>query len=268
MADINLEIAGENGKVSARALQTGVHQTVRLLDEYAHAMAEKGSAPLQWNVRDLKSNGSFTVGFYSSPIFGRKTSRVDYSPQITSELVHGIAQIDLKAVTPPYISEVGMRRVESFVGLIERHEAQSFTLYSQGASASVTHKTGENLLKLIEIKRTAIGSVEGRLVGINVSRSLKLSIIHQVTRKAVSCVVDEKYMELAKAALGKRVIIRGTLYKNLNGDTVRIQMREGEIQVIGPGTMTDYLASISAEPIPSFAQTRDTEEYLIGSRGE
>ena len=269
MAEIDLEIAGAPGKVSANALRVGIQQTVGLLDEFARAMSETNYETLKWNVRDLKSNGTLHVGFWSSVVHRkRKPPPLDNSLSVANTLVGGLAAIDREAITPPYISELGMRRVEAFVDVIKRHEADTYTLKSLGEVASVTQKTGDNLNKLIEIKRTAIGSVEGRLVGINVARAPKLSIIHHVSKKSVTCIVDERYMETAKSALGKRVVVYGTLYKNLNGDTVRVQMREGNIHVFAPGEMRARLAEISGLPIPDFAKTPDTEDYLIGSRGE
>jgi hypothetical protein len=270
VTEVNLEITGDVGRISAHALKLGIQHTVGLLDEYAHAMSEREHAHLRWNIKELQSNGSLRVGFWSSVIPGRRrtaSSLFDNSPAVASTLVSGIDAISREAVTPPFISEVGMRRVESFVPAIERNEAKSFTLGSQGGKAIVTHKTGDNLVKLIEIKRQAIGSVEGRLVGINVAKdNPKLSIIHPLSKKSVSCIVDPNYMEMAKNALGMRVIVYGTLYKNLNGDTIRVSMRD--IQILAPGYMRAKLAGVSRLPIPEFANTRDTEDYLIGTRGE
>lgn len=268
MAEINLEIAGEPGRISANALKTGVQQTVGLLDEYAHAMSDKGYGFVRWNVREISSNGMLKIGFSSLLIRGRrKVPPVDNSFSVASTLVRGIATIDKEAITPPYISDFGIRRVESFVKLIDRQEANSFTLKSQGLSASVTKETGASIAKLIEIKRMAIGSVEGRLVGIDISRKTRLSIIHQVTKRSISCVVDGKYLEFARSALGKRVIIRGTLFKNINGDTVRVQMRDDEMYVFSTDALRDQLMSLSDLSIPDFAKSSDTEEYLAGSRG-
>jgi len=268
VAEINLEIAGEPGQISANALKTGVQQTVGLLDEYAYAMSEKGHGYVRWNVRDLGSNGTLRIGFSSFLVRGRrKAPPVDNSLSVASTLVSGIATIDKEATTPPYISDFGIRRVESFVKVIDRQEAKSFTLNAQGLSASVTKKTGENIARLIEIKRTAIGSVEGRLVGIDISRKTRLSIIHQLSKKSITCVVDEKYLELARSALGKRVVIQGTLFKNINGETVRVQMRNDEMRVFSPDDFRERLKNISALPIPDFARALDTDDYLARSRG-
>jgi hypothetical protein len=267
MAEVNLEIAGASGTISAHALQVGVQQTVKLLNEYERAMWEKENAHLGWNVRRLHSNGSLLIGFHS---FLRPQKRLksvlDNSGLIASNLVTGIATIDQEAITPPYISEVGMRRVDTMVNAIRRHEAKSFTITSDGLSASVTEKTGDNLIKLIEIKRNAIGSVEGRLVGINVAHGTKLSIIHHISKKSISCIVNEDRMEIVKSALGKRVLVHGMLHKNINGDTVRITVRD--LKIFPPGSMRDQMAEISSLPLPDFAKTSDTEEYLRRSRGE
>lgn len=269
MAEVNLKIAGDPGMISAHALRTGVQQTVGLLDEYAHAMSERGQRHIRWNVRDLVSNGDLRIGFSSMLVHGkRKTPITDNSAEIAATLVNGISIIDRNSVIPPYISENGMRRVEAFVKVIDRQEAKSFTLTSQGVSASVTKTTGNILDKLVEIKRKAIGSVEGRLVGINVARNPRLSIIHHITRRAVTCVVEDRHMDLAKNALGKRVIVYGTLHKNVNGDTIRVDMRHDNLHIFAAGSMRAELEAISRLPVPKYAETKNTEDYLIETRGE
>jgi hypothetical protein len=273
VADINdfqLKIFGNPGKVSAHALKIGIQQTVGLLDEYAVTMAEKEHSRIRWNVRELSSNGSLRVVFHPSVISKRRKGYlVDNSANVASNVVSGIATIDRDGIAPPYLSENGMNRIQSFVGVIEHHQADAFNLEFGGMSADVTKETGEKLAKIIEVKRRAIGSIEGRLVGINIAKVPRLSIIHHITKRAITCdLSSDQDTKVAIAELGKQVSLYGMLSKNINGDTVRIKVRDGGIRVLGSNSVRQHLARISNLPIPDFAKTRDTDEYLLGTRGE
>lgn len=269
MAVVSLEIFGTR-RISARALNAGVQQTVGLLDEYDKATAERSTARFRWNVDHLNSNGSLFLNFKSELIPKRgKIQLKDESQYVATSLISGLDTIDRKAVMPPFITESGMNRVQHLVELINKEEVDAYTIRADSLEASVTKSTQESLSKLIEIKREAIGVVEGRLVAISVaSQRPKLTIIHQRTKRAISCQLDESHLEMAKNYLGETVIARGTLLKNGNGDTIRIGVDDGNLRMPSRDDFYRRLSLISSLPVPEFAELTDTDEYLTQTRGE
>jgi len=129
----------------------------------------------------------------------------------------------------------------------------------------MAHDTAAKLDKLVTPKRTAIGSVDGRLVAISIARTPRISVIHHLTKRSVSCQFDERGLESVKSLLGKRVIIHGRLHKNQSGDTIKID--PSELMEFTASAWRSLLVESSTGVIPDFADTTDTEEYLRNTRG-
>lgn len=63
-----------------------------------------------------------------------------------------------------------------------------------------------------------------------------------------------------KKALGKTVVAYGVLHKNEAGDTIRLTLRS--IEELNRESLRKQLEEISQMPLPDFATTKNTEEYL------
>lgn len=265
MTNFFCHIGGKAGHISAHALRAAVQQTVGLLDEYDASLYGKSSPSLKWNVAEMGSGDGLFIQFQSHLSKSRRRLE-DKSKEIADGLVDGLNVLD-RGKMPMYLSEHGLKRVSGMARVIKKGGADSFTLRSNGHIATVGKETGKRLQSVIGIKRTSIGSVEGRLVGINVSASPRITIVHHVSRKSVMCAVAKEQMEFVKNALGKTVRIYGTLHKNEAGDTIRVTMRDMQMQEVDTAYLKQLTAQISGLPLPDFASTTITEEYLEETRG-
>lgn len=125
----------------------------------------------------------------------------------------------------------------------------------------------ENVNLMLPIARTAIGSVEGTLEGVNIhGKHPKFIVYHNITKKAVTCSIDdrEKIIDLGANYLGKEVSVFGTLHKNIKGDTLRVAMerilllnKENRFALPSKKEFTD----------PEFTKAKSTKEYLRLIRG-
>ena len=267
MAELAFEIGRSGGKsISDFTLRTCLRQASGLLREFDTAISGKTNGVLQWSVAYLRSNGSYTIG-YESHLSARKARQgvPDVGVPVVTSLVDGVGIVDRDAVVPMYLSESGLQRLQDMVVLIEGHHASSFSLRTGSHIATVTARTGESLKKILPIRRTTVGSIEGRLVGINVERAPIINVIHHITGRSIKCVVDASAMDLVKKLLGTRVVIGGNLKKNERGETIRVEVRT--VQERHSLARKEYLAAISALPIPEFANAVTTEDYLDQTRG-
>jgi hypothetical protein len=184
---------------------------------------------------------------------------------VASSFVNGFEDLELRAETPSYLSEFGLRRAEELTRLIDRDGAEAFTFRSQAREIQVTNQTTENIGKLLPIKRTATGSVEGTLETINVHRVPRFIVYHAITNKAISCEFNqERWMSTVKDNLGSRVAVFGKLHKNINGDTLRVTVEE--IKSI-KGQKRFVLPDVGELREPEFTNAGSTAEYLRRIRG-
>jgi hypothetical protein len=181
MAELDFEISGKLGQISATTFDSAIHHAVGLLKEFDAALSGRRSGSLQWYIARLGSNGSLLVSFLSrqKPIRTSRERVPDVSLSVASSFVNGFEDLELRAETAPYLSEFGLRRAEDLTRLIGHDGAQAFTFRSLAKEIQVTHQTTENIGNLLPIKRTATGSVEGTLEAIESTKSRSSSYTTQ-----------------------------------------------------------------------------------------
>jgi hypothetical protein len=268
MAELRFDIRGKEGEVSALTFRESIQYAVSLLREFDSALSGKPTGVLSWYIQNLHSNGNLSVLFQSKlkPFNTIRKYPHDVDRAVTSNLVSGFEDIEVKCVTPPYLSEFGLQKVNKLAHLIGKNGATGFHFESQSKGVEVTQSTKDNIGKLLPIARTALGSVEGTLEAINIhGKRPKFIVYHSITNKGVVCLVDnkERLIELTHF-LGRHVAVFGTLYKNFKGDTLRVSMDR-----IKPLDETNRFALPSGEPFqdPEFTNAKSTEEYLRLIRG-
>jgi len=99
------------------------------------------------------------------------------SSEVATGLIDGINTIAIEEKVPRYLSEYGFGRVAALARMVDRREAESFTIKTNGHLGSVDSGTSKKLEKITGIRRTAVGSVEGRLVSVNVAQHPRVTII-------------------------------------------------------------------------------------------
>lgn len=266
MAELNFDILGEQGEVSAATFRESVYYATYLLREFDSAISGKPHGVLGWYIQHLQSNGKLSVVFRSKlkPSLSVKHFPQDVDRAVTASFVTGFEDIEVKCVTPAYLSEYALQKVEKLAHLIGKNGARGFHFETQSKGIEVTKRTTENIGKLLPIRRTAIGSAEGTLEVVNIHKHPRFIVYHAVTKKAVTCEFKEASMGKVKDSLGKRVAVFGTLYKNINGDTLRVAMDRLEIL---DDVRRFILPTTEDLNDPEFAKIRSTEEYLRNIRG-
>jgi hypothetical protein len=266
LAELNFEIEGKHGEVAASVFNEAVFHAVGLLREFDSAISGKPRGSLRWYIENLHSNGRLLVGFRSRtiPPKKRRERTEDIGPAVTSSFLTGFEDLENKCETPPYLSEFGLRRADELASLIGERGPSGFRFTSENRAIAVTSKTSENISKLLPIKRTAIGSVEGKMEAINLHRKPRVIIYHSITNKAVTCEFDaEKFMDQVKDDLGQRVVVFGMLHKNINGDTLRVSTE----RIIRPEDLASGHQEDPTWSDPEFASASSTAEYIRRIRG-
>src|SRR5258708_549471 len=184
MSELRFDILGEEGEVSAVTFRESIEYAVSLLREFDSALSGKPRGVLSWYIRNLRSNGKLSVLFQSrlKPYRTIQNYPHDVAGAVTSNLVSGFQDIEVKCVTPPYLSEFGLQKINKLAGLIGRNGAKGFYFESQSKEVKVTESTKDNIGKLLPIARTAIGSVEGTLEAINIhGKRPRFIVYHSIT---------------------------------------------------------------------------------------
>lgn len=81
----------------------------------------------------------------------------------------------------------------------------------------------------MEGTQETIGSVEGTLEAISIHGQPYFNVFDAVTGHAVRCNFPQNIFEAAKAALGKRVLVRGVILSRPDGKRTSVRVRELEV---------------------------------------
>jgi len=265
VADVQFEIKGEKGSISVDTFRTAINKAFMLLREFDSALSGKPRGILGWYVNDLHSDDDLAIGVTSrlKPPAQRKRLP-DTSTAVARTFVNGFDELEHEGSTPPYLSEGGMINAQEMVNLIGKNGAKGFRISSAGKDVEVTKATSENISKLLPIRRTAIGSIEGKLEKISVHRGTNFIVYHAITNKAITCQFHEEFMlDRVKAALGKRVNVSGELQKNIKGETLRIRVDDFQVM----SERASLIPQDRAFPEPEFTDAETTAELLRRIRG-
>jgi len=264
MADFGIEIKGDPTGISALTFKATVNDAINLLHEYDTAISGVSQGSLSWYLAQLSLTPNVQVAFRSRLRPRRRGPVVvDNSDTITHSLLSGLDSLEHKAVTPPYISVGGIERVQHMVSLIGKNGATGFRVRADNNAVDLTPATIDNIEKILPVRRTSIGSVEGKLEGINLHRKLRVIVYHAITNKAVTCDIREEFLDKVKECLGKRVVVFGILHKNINGDTLRVTMQR--LVLAEELLETSTRARIMDDPV--FTSAATTADYIRRIRG-
>ncbi len=213
MTELNFQIHSQPGGVSVTTFREAIYRAIYLLREFDAGISKHPTGTLAWYVNKLSSNGSLAVNFASRRKKQEpKEDFPDISQAVTHNFVTGVEDLEERCITPPYLSEFGLQKAAELARLIKQGGATGFRFAIDDHAVEVTPKTAENVSKLQQVNRMAVGSVEGMLEEINVHRKtrskdqrLRSVVYHYATNRAITCLFDEGKLDEVKDALGHRV---------------------------------------------------------------
>jgi hypothetical protein len=265
MAHLQFEIKGDLGNISVATFMSGVNYAFGILRDFDAAISGLRGGSLRWYISDFREHNGLLIGVDSRLKESLSKMHIqDVSVPVARSFIEGFNDLEHRAVTPPYMSEFGLIKVQNMVSLIGRNGAKGFRVSDPEQSIDVTSATSEHIKQLLPIKRTAIGSIEGTLEQISVHKIPRFVVYHAITKHAVTCEFDlDKFIDKVNRALGKRVNVAGVLKKNFKGETTRISVEN--IRIMSESSLIPTAAQGWQEP--EFIDAPDSAEMLRRIRG-
>ena len=268
MAKLRLEVNGDPDSVSFPTFSFATSRFLQILNELARAVTTKGEGSVTWYVSDLSSNGSLCVELFSKlkpPRQARHKIR-DFAPEIANSFVVGFENIELHGASPPYLSQSGIEKLQSLLGLLHDNGAQGFTATAIDSNKSirVSEKASETLNELLPTKHQELGSVEGRLETLTIHRSKQFIIYHSITKKGVTCHIDDDdVFAIAQSNLGSRVVVLGNV--SFNARTEPVSIKVDGLRILTEDASLPRAVDLTGSD-PDFTGDLSTDEYLRNIR--
>jgi hypothetical protein len=268
MARLRFEIKGDPDSVSLETYSQATLQVLGILRELDPAISRRSSGTLNWYISRLHNNGTLLLEVLSKQRQGmRQTAETkDVSTEVAASFLTGLDNLEHHGTSPPYLTDVGMRKVKKMVSLIRKNGAKGFVASAPDGqqSVEVSEKSSQTIDELLPVKTESVGSVEGRLEAISIHGSKKFVIYHSITKKAVNCHFDqERIMEKVLQTLGGRIMVFGEVFSNAKGEPVKVAVSDFEL-VERTERLPTVLELTGSDP--NFTGGLSTEEYIRSIR--
>lgn len=223
MANLTLKIEAPPNRVPVTAFATVLADTVSILADLQHSRNQR---IVTWYLTDLRIGSAVAV------LTPEDIS--DESLAVGTEFVNGLRSAEEGRALPEYFSTASLTKLSSMVRMlstpgIEFLEASIESAGEQTISARATENVRENIRRLQQPRRRSYGSISGTLDTISTRRnSKKFQILDPVSRRPVSCQFSDDQIDLVKDALTRRVVVSGTVVRNVSGQPLQIE--DGEIK--------------------------------------
>jgi hypothetical protein len=260
MATLRFEVKGELGSITLRGFLNAVESALRILGDYDAAISGKPKGTLDWIITDV-STGSLRIVTQSR---SRLEDR-NYGPEVAAKFIAGWSAIERQCVTPPYLSEQGMKQAKQLTRLIGREGMTGFVAASQTDTVEITPQASANIEQLLKVRQCSIGSVEGKLETISIHGESRFIIYHHRTGKAVTCRVPQERLKtmISTEMLGRRIIASGKVCSNMKGEPLRVDAED--IKVLRRKEELPSTAALSGMD-PHFTGDLSTEDYIRSLR--
>lgn len=268
MANIEFEVLGHPREIAVATYQRAMNLAFGVLTDLDQGITGVRHGGLRWYIDRVEQRPNIGI---SLRVYSREKERLrkrvtqDPSPQVAGAFVNSFDDLENRAVTPAYLSEFGLLKAHDMASLIGKNGATGFAVSAENSPRiSITQKTSEHVDELLPVRRTAIGSIEGTLEKISVHKKPHFVVYHSLSKRAITCEIQQNaLLEVAKNALGDRVIVSGVLQKNSNGETMRVRVER--LRPIGRLHLVPRLDPTWAEP--DFTDAPNSTAMLRRIRG-
>ena len=261
MNRLELSIEGEPGQITLVSFVGVMARATRILEDLDSAISERPKGALDWYIEDLSIGSAVAV-------IESRTTRPDVDADrlgrmVGANFIGGLDVIERKGEMPPYFSEQDLghvRAISSFLRRTGSHGLKATQFNGDAADlvrTTLSQNAASNVAKILKPHFKAIGSVTGKLEVISVHREPKFNVYDVVTKKAVSCRFDRGRLDEVKAALGRRVSVTGIVYRNANGDPIKVERPELRVLPTTTPGVRDLIGLV-----PDMSGEDSAEEYI------
>lgn len=258
-AKIAFTIEGPKGAISLSAIVAALQDQLKILADVDRGLSGKPTPATQWMVTEANLENSFH--FEAESRLLRQDVARDHETRVAKTYRNGLYVIEGEGHSPAYYSDFGLLAARNAFRLIGRPDTgiTGYKVQAQdGEPVRIGPRSSINIAQLLLPGKKAIGSVEGRLNVISLAaKRPKMTVYAAITRKGVSCTFENNLLNEVKDALGKNVVVGGTITYNRKGEPQRIMTES--FRVLGGNVPT---ADDVEQAFESLTGSMTTEEYL------
>lgn len=229
-----------------------------LISEVDTELSPAGGRTLDLRITSLSYQSPARIGLVAEP----RPNQKDNTPDVVRGCGEGLLLIEREATRPLVFNDDALehlRNIGNFTGNGVRHVRMTSPIII--GNPIVTRQTSAHVERILP-HGYSLGSVEGRLEGLNIHGQPTFVVYDAVTGRAVRCYFASEQLDAVKRAVGLKVIVSGNLRRDPAG-------RPQQIRPVDFFQPIDQPPQVPVnDPAGAYQGLGDTHEYLRWLRGE
>ena len=258
MPETRLTLTIDTDHLTPQRLSGILSEFTGLLGEIDEELSPSAARSLDWRITGLSYSSPADIAMVAVP----RGDAPDIGNPVVSACIDGVALLVGKRARPSEFNDDALLHVMQIAkwanGDIRAVRVESPTV---PAPASITRELTTTVERVLP-QGYSLGSVEGRLEGLNIHTQPKFTVYDAVTGRAVSCYFSDADLDAVKAAIGRKVIVRGRLRRDPDGRPKQVR----RIEFFKP--FDDVPETPPPDAAGLFQGLGDARSYLKMIRGE
>ena len=225
---ISLRLDGAEETLSPSAFTSAVKYFSDTLQELDTSISNNPRGTVRWSIEALTKSSPAVVTFSAQPML----SAENYAPKIQEVCLSGVRQLTERADWPSQYSDAALSKLNSLAKLHCSEKRSGLSLIEivvNGQSAAIGPDTCENIQRLTGEGYESMGSIVGNLDAITVHQTNEFRVWEEVTQSPVRCRFEGMMLQEITNALGRRVLVYGSIKTNYRGQKTSIQVHGLEL---------------------------------------
>lgn len=257
MAETPFTLTIDTDEMSPQRLGEVLREFTGLLNALDSELSADGARNLDWRLVSISYNSPLTLTAAASP----RRHRADTGPALARACIRGMAALEAGGERPVEFNDDALEHVKRLASITDgKTEAIRFSSPVEDTTARITRLSVASVERVLP-SGYSIGSVEGRLEGLNIHRQPEFTVYDAVTQRAVRCYFSESDLDAVTKAIGHKVIVGGRLRRDPEGHPRQVR------QVDFFGVIDEPPAVAPRDAAGAFGMMDDPENYLERIRG-
>lgn len=264
MATLQVSVRGQMGQMSVTSFVAILQRSVKVLQDLDRRISGERRGTVDWVINRVRE-GSVELEIASRP---RRGVREDYGAHAAQHFTDGIHTIRATGETPAHFSQDNLIAIRDIVRQLGRDGVNGVGYKPANESpVELTPEVETELDKLVGVRYRAVGSIEGRIELVSVSRrSRRFNITHERTLRAIRCNLPENIEATAIDAMRdrRRVVATGMVAYNGKDEAITLDVRQ-PLRFLGLASELPRSADLAGSD-RDITGSMSTEDYVRSIR--
>jgi hypothetical protein len=235
-----------------------------MLRDFDAALSHDRSGTLNWEVMLLQKSSPAIIGVQPRP---KRLSVPDIGREVGIQMIDSVRELTANGTRTRYMSDAALLKMKPVavkakrLGPIAIYTARDANQVGPTKIAEITQKTLGFIRDFTDAKFESYGSIVGNLEAISIHHGMETRVWDTRTGKSVRCQFAKGRLEEIKQFMNEpptRVVVAGTVYSNVSGTPVSIEVEEIAAANVGKTPSLEEITGL----VDDFTDGKSLRDYM------